>query len=187
MTETELVPVVEEWIRDSDSSVVNERQRDVWRQLRRFEDTGQVASVEVNVWGECVQWLRDTEDRTDRVPSTGIRTTYRRFEEWATAAGYDLEPGFDRSTRTSLVSPESHEVIVFPLLCLAVYVEGDVHAVFPCLTESRVWTLEDGLAILDPTQPPSWSDFETSHEKSGRTPNHKCSDRTSTAESSSSD
>ena len=57
------------------------------------------------------------------------------MSEWARENGYSLEPAFERRQRAYVGTDVVHDVVVFPLVSLAVYEGTDLRAVFPCSGE----------------------------------------------------
>ncbi len=119
---------------------VDDVQRRTIDRLERLAADGVLESVEYEVWGDGVP----ADDS-----GTVIKGVYDEFVEWADDQGYTLAPAFrDRETGT-MVSDECRTVISFPLLCLGVYEENELEAVFPCSDDERTYTIEDGLVGLE--------------------------------------
>lgn len=152
-------PSVELWVRDSANPGIAERQATVYEQLQRYEEAGWITAVESKIWGKHVRCPTETDGETGRQLGADVWATYRHFEDWAAEHGVDLEPGFSRREQTTLLGTQTCDVVVLPLLCLAVYDGRELAAVFPCSTGSRRWTVDDGLAVIDPGAPTSWRNF----------------------------
>lgn len=91
-------------------------------------------------------------------------TTYETFRRWADRNGVSLAPGFQERTRGFVGTDDTEEVVVFPVVALAIYDDQDLTAVFPCADEARTYTVEraltafeqgdtDWLARVDPDAP----------------------------------
>lgn len=150
---------IEFWVRDSGTATVSDRQQEVYTTLQEYRDRGQIASVTINRWGNCIRCPQENDNSTPSAYDSDSWATYCLFKEWATRTGYDLRPAFHHCTRTSFIDGHRSEVISPPLLCLAVNVDSELEAVFPCFDGEHLWTVADGLALLDSTRSPSWPDF----------------------------
>lgn len=95
------------------------------------------------------------------------RRAHEAFREWATEHGRSLEPGFGSKTVSPIGGDESYEVVSFPVLCLAVYADGDLVCVAPSTdpVTGETWTVQDCLAQLEAD-----ADVEPATAPSGSTP-----------------
>jgi hypothetical protein len=75
--------------------------------------------------------------------------TYEEFRAWAERNGLSLEPGFQERTRSFIGMDGVEEVVVFPVVALALYDAGDLAAVFPCTDGDRTYTVESALAAFE--------------------------------------
>jgi len=75
--------------------------------------------------------------------------TYEEFRTWAEENGFSLEPAFRERTRSFIGMDDVEEVVVFPVVALALYDDRDLAAVFPCSDEERTYTVEDALAAFE--------------------------------------
>jgi hypothetical protein len=75
--------------------------------------------------------------------------TYEEFRAWADANGFSLEPGFQQRTRSFIGMDDVEEVVVFPVVALAVYEGDELGAVFPCTDGERTHTVESALAAFE--------------------------------------
>lgn len=74
--------------------------------------------------------------------------TYEQFQAWADDTNVSLRPGFKYRERETLVSGDSETVLVLPVRCLALYVDGSLAGVAPHSNGDTVYTVEDALATL---------------------------------------
>ena len=74
---------------------------------------------------------------------------YEEFREWAEANGFSLEPGFQQRTRSFIGMDDVEEVVVFPVVALALYEADELTAVFPCTDGERTHTVESALAAFE--------------------------------------
>lgn len=107
--------------------------------MERIEEGDSVDSVDVSVWSPEVPVI-------DESPAV---EAYRRFSDWADRQGVAVEPPFERRQRRSRILGETGEVIVTPSVCLAVYLDDTLLAVFPHTDDGGTVTVEDGLRELD--------------------------------------
>ena len=76
------------------------------------------------------------EDRRD-----GAVETYHEFDEWAERNGFSLGPAFERRTRAYLGLDRVDDVVVFPVVSLALYEGERLRAVFPCSDGADTYTV----------------------------------------------
>jgi hypothetical protein len=110
--------------------------------VRRLADRGVLAAVEREEWAS-------------RVPlsecGSAVRDTYLSFTAWADEAGVSLTPFFSTRECYGTGEDEPTDFLVFPALCLAVYDDDQLVAVYPHEEAGTVRTVQDGLdALADP-------------------------------------
>lgn len=115
-------------------------QREIIDRLDRLDERNELDGFETDVWGAQIPVGSATEQYE----------TYREFESWADRHGVSLAPAFERREIGSLVAEETHEAIVPPLVCLALYDRDDeVRAVYPHADGDRIYTVADGVEGID--------------------------------------
>lgn len=90
----------------------------------------------------------------------GAVATYREFDDWAIRNGYDLAPAFERRTRSYVGLDRVDDVVVFPVVSLAVYEDRDLQAVFPCTDPDRAFTVQDCLDAVERGDPGWLAQFD---------------------------
>jgi len=80
---------------------------------------------------------------------TGLRDTYLGFEAWASDRGVSLQPFFGTRECYSTDRRGRVDWLVLPALCLAVYRDGAVSAVYPHRDGAETETVADGVAALE--------------------------------------
>jgi hypothetical protein len=122
-----------------------DQQERVVAALDRLTDRETFADYTITVCGE---YIPAGETETSPEFETQLRNRIADFETWATTNGWSLGPLFERKVVGSLVTDDTHEVLVVPLMVLAEY-EGDrLRFVTPCETDERYWTVQDRLDAL---------------------------------------
>jgi hypothetical protein len=109
---------------------------------RRLEANG--------VFGESIvagEWHR-FETRIEDWRSEAMET-YEEFRAWAETNGFSLEPGFQERSRSFIGMDGVEEVVVFPVVALALYRGQELEAVFPCTDGERTYTVESALAAFE--------------------------------------
>jgi len=102
-----------------------DRQQAILETIRSLETAGVLAETSVEAdWQRIRTPEQDCRD--------GAIETYREFRAWADQNGYSLEPAFEHRHRAYLGRDAIDEVVVFPIVSLAVYEDTDLRAVFPC-------------------------------------------------------
>lgn len=142
-------PTVDVRVRDLTPPDVYERQEAVISRLQALKDAGKIREYSVSVWGRS---MSTSPDEDSIVAATDALETVREFEAWAANNGHSLEPGFRRRKLTSLVSDTTCEVIEVPILCVAIYIDDTLQAVYPSSANETVYTVADGLDALEAGQ-----------------------------------
>lgn len=106
---------------------------------------GSIDDLDVDVWGASMGVAR-TEGRD---PGRE-RESVAEYERWADEHGCTLRPAFDRRSAGSTDDGTGpRDRVVTPLLVLAVYVDGELRAVYPHVDGDDVRTIHDGLEALE--------------------------------------
>lgn len=82
-------------------------------------------------------------------PHTDIVACYERFREWAAQRDACIHPPFAIRERTTLSSDTTEQMLVLPVFCLAIHIDGHLRTVIPHETETRTITVADTLGVLD--------------------------------------
>lgn len=108
---------------------------------RALEDSDVVDAVVVCSWPETV--------RLEDGPHREVVEEYRRYEEWAERRGVTVSPPFETRTRSSIVDEDGVEVLVTPVLSLALYRDERLVAVFPHAEDEEDSTVDAALERLE--------------------------------------
>lgn len=96
--------------------------------------------------------LRSWPGEVTRAPETPERDVLDRFESfrsWADQAGVDVQPPFETRTRRSIVTGAETDLLVLPLICVALYDDaGGLVGVYPHSVDGETYTVEDAVARL---------------------------------------
>ncbi len=106
--------------------------------MKRLEANGVFS--ESMVAGEWQRIRTMAEDKR----SEAIQT-YEEFTDWAGQNGHSLEPAFERRNRSYVGMDRVDDVVVFPVVSLAIYYGDDLEGVFPCSDNQRTYTVGDAL------------------------------------------
>lgn len=128
-----------------------DRQQAVLERVRDLESAGVIAESSVDA-----SWQRIRTPEQDG--RDGALRTYREFGEWAVENGYSLEPAFERRQRSYIGTDVVSDLVVFPVVSLAVYEGGDLRAVFPCSDGSGDvhFTVADCLEVFESGSVAGW-------------------------------
>lgn len=127
-------PTVELWIRALRTGG-SEEHDELRRRLVTLDHRGVVDSVHVRTWPHDVTIDRPTT-RRERTIADRVRT----FRRWAGRRGVSL-PAFGERTTAGVgrMGPEC-EVVTLPRTALAVWCDGTLEWVAPCVADGRVYT-----------------------------------------------
>lgn len=129
---------------------------DVIDRLSRLDSVGDVAAFDVQTWpGEVV-----LDEHTEH---TTVVERFEAFRSWAADRGLTITPPFERRAVTSLVG-QQREVLTVPMMCLAVYEDGDLRGVYPCSDGERTWRVTDALDSYEAGETPATASVESDGE-----------------------
>lgn len=132
---------IELFARSSLPEVAARRRDDVAGRLERLAREGHVDDVTIHTWEKKVPLSAEVEHER-----------YERFEEWAADTGVSLDPFFDTRTCYSMETGERGTWLIRPALCLAVYRDGDLDAVYPHSTNDGSRSVLDCLQAIEAAQ-----------------------------------
>lgn len=114
--------------------------------LKNFEQRGLIDELDVTGWPDEIAL-------TDGPTDAEIIAHYERFRTWADRHGVSLQPAFTQRDRTTLVSDTAETVLVLPVVCLVIHIDGRLVSVVPHSTETTTYTIEKALADLETLDP----------------------------------
>lgn len=116
--------------------------REAVSRANRLEANGVLSdSMVAGTWHRCHTRAEDWR--------SAAMDTYEEFREWAASNDFSLEPGFQQRTRSFIGMDDVEEVVVFPVVALALYDARGLTAVFPCTDDERTYTVESALAAFE--------------------------------------
>lgn len=130
-----------------------EAQQEILKRVRELESGERLADVDVEWAWERIRTI--DEDHRD-----GAIETYREFADWAERNGYDLGPAYEQRTRGYVGLDRVDDVVVFPVVSLAVYEGTDLQAVFPCTDGAVTYRVQDFLDAIERGDAEWLSQFE---------------------------
>jgi hypothetical protein len=154
MTPTERTGVhVELYARERLPSPVAGRRERIEARLAELSAEEGIASFDVRTWPK-------------RIPCDGgadpeVRDRYLAFESWATREDARLTPFFGTRECYSMATGERGDWIVLPALCLAVYEDGSLEAVYPHTEGNTYRSVLSGIQSLADPDSESDSDSES--------------------------
>lgn len=103
---------------------------------------GQIDELVLRSWPEQVT-------RSPESPERDVLERFESFRSWADSAGVEVQPPFETRTRKSMVSGAETDLLVLPLICVALYDEaGGLVGVYPHSADGETYTVEDAIARL---------------------------------------
>lgn len=116
------------------------------RTLERLKAANAIDEVTVDAWPSEVQL------GTDGAPQSDVVARFETFDTWADQWNVRIRPPFAVETRRSEITGETREVLITPVQCLAIYVDGALQEVFPHTADragsGETYTVRDALALL---------------------------------------
>lgn len=135
------------------------------RTLDRLEDEGVIDEFTVSAWPGEVRL-------TDDPPHGDVVEAFEEFDAWAEQWNVSIRPPFTVETRTSQITGESRDVVITPVQCLAIYVNGVLVEVFPHSSDRRgegeTYTISDALSLLEERDIQAFGAGRASETTSGR-------------------
>ncbi|MDL5360641.1 HTH domain-containing protein [Halalkalicoccus sp. NIPERK01] len=124
---------------------IDRTQKEIIDRLRDLVKDGPLTDLDVDAWGASVR-------ATGGNDVAAVRETVDEFARWAGRNDCSLTPAFEWRATDSFLDEESERgsvVVVLPLLCLAVYDDGTLEAVYPHRDDDEVHTIHDGVEALE--------------------------------------
>lgn len=132
---------VEVFLRASVPFDARARQLVVLGRVEALQARGLVDEIRVDTWAHRI---------TDAPPEATLAlSALDRFEHWALAHQATLSPGFDTHECHSGFTGQRFDTTVLPVVCLAVYDDDELVAVYPHSTGAGCVSVADGLAMLE--------------------------------------
>lgn len=123
------------------ASALAESVYDTIERLEALAESGPVDDLALTAWPEAVAL-------TDPMDSTEVLDTVDRFEAWADQWNFSIYPPFSVQSRGSEIADRDGEVLVTPMVTLAVYAEGALVGVFPHETDAETYRVTDAVDAL---------------------------------------
>lgn len=120
-----------------------ERRSTVIDRLRRLERTDRIAGFTVHPWPRAVSL-----DLVTEIDDESVLGVFRSLESGADRRGHSIRPPFDVHTARSAITGETDELLVLPVICLAVNRNQELIGVFPCRERGSVLTVGDALDAI---------------------------------------
>lgn len=109
--------------------------------LRSCEHDGRIGTHVIRSWPNEISMTEETEHRE-------VIDRFAEFDEWADAHDVSIQPPFRVRTTTSLETNETIEILVTPVMCLALYLGSQLVGVYPHSTDRRTITASDAVEAL---------------------------------------
>ncbi|MEM4782642.1 MAG: hypothetical protein QXG03_13915 [Halalkalicoccus sp.] len=129
-------PELTVYLRSSAPFPARDRQEEVIERAERLATEGRIGDVSVRHWNDRVV-------ASDEVGATDAVETFEAFKSRAEEIGHTIEPFFQEHDRGGV------REIVFPIICIAVYVDEELRRVFPCRDDREAYSVWDCLTALE--------------------------------------
>jgi len=108
-------------------------------ELMSLADRGMLDDIDLVVWGNSIC---TSSPLTEVGGGQRILDTIGAFYDLAANSELSIAPFFNVSTVTTEYNPEAFSRVVPPSRAVAIYEEGELAAVFPCLLDGTTYTPE---------------------------------------------
>lgn len=132
---------VELYVRDETRGLADRRQQVLRRETDALETSGVVETVDEFAWPRTLRLA-------DRTQHRATRDAFNAFSAWARDADVTLTPAFGTRMRYARDTGQREMEVVLPVMCLAVYEDGELEAVYPHTDGDQCLTVFDGLDRL---------------------------------------
>lgn len=139
MIKTNPQPELEVYLRASTPRPARERQREVIDRVERLAEEGKIADASIRRWDDRIVISDDDPKYID----AQALEVFDAFQSRAREIGHTLEPFFQNHERTG------EREVIFPVICIAVRVDGELRRVFPCMDREGPNSVWDCLIALE--------------------------------------
>ena len=139
---------------DPELGCENQKQA-VLDRLVELEAEGRVDDYDVNVWTKAIRIAGPLEETTYYQRVFDHFTT---FQQWAVTESVALRSAFNVEAVDCEITGETYRVLSLPCLCLAVYEDDELCAVYPHTDGGTTRTIGDGLDRLETNRPLEYAD-----------------------------
>ena len=118
--------------------------------LAALEADGRITDYEINVWTKAIRIAGALEGTTYY---QRVFDHFTAFQQWAVRESVALKSGFNMESVDCEITDETYRILSLPCLCLAVYEDDELCAVYPHTDSGTTRTIGDGLDRLDANRP----------------------------------
>lgn len=137
---------------------VEKQKEAVIDRLTALERAELIDGFNIYIWG---REIRPTGPLEGTDYHEFVLDSLRKFEEWLQRNGASEDRIFKRREVDSEFVDETYEVISLPMMCLAVYDDGELSGVYPYYDGEGTHTVRECLAGLEATTPSATVDGVT--------------------------
>jgi hypothetical protein len=134
------------FIRVNPSFRAEQQKQAVIDRLRSLERKGQVAGVDVHVWGREIRLAGPLEGS---VYHKSVMDHVNEFEQWFAENSVSMDALFSNRKIDSSISNERYSVLSLPFMCLAVYQDDELRDFYPHHDSETTHTVLNGLDRLE--------------------------------------
>lgn len=147
ITESENKPyTVKLFVRADPELGCETRKQAVIEQLETLDAEGHIRTYEVNIWTKEIRTAGPLEDTPYYERVFGH---FDAFQQWADDHEARLNAAFKIQSVDCEITGETYTVLSLPSLCLAVYEDGELCAVYPHSTDGQCRTISTCLDQLE--------------------------------------
>lgn len=118
----------------------------VLERLDALESTGKIDSYEIHVWTKAIRLSGPLEGTAYY---QNVFDHFVAFQEWANKQGVMLNSAFKIESVECEITDETYTMLSLPSICLAVYEDDELCAVYPHATDGQSQTASSCLQQLE--------------------------------------
>lgn len=127
------------YVRTPAPMATEKRQETILGRIEALRRAGAIDGVTVTYW-----FRQARVDDSDPVMPSVVA-----LEEWASDHHVELAPAFDRHDRANWYTGAADSVVSLPVICLAVFSDGEISGVYPHVGPAGYRSVVDGLDSLE--------------------------------------
>ncbi|ATW87570.1 hypothetical protein halTADL_0772 [Halohasta litchfieldiae] len=131
------------------------RKQAVLERLADLDDADRIKEYDVQIWAKEIRISGPLEGTSYY---QRVFDHFTAFQQWANAESVGLHSAFKIQSLDCEITDENYRVVTLPSVCLAVYEEAELNAVYPHVDDGTVQTVGSCLDSLEETSQLEYAD-----------------------------